>query len=221
MIKLRFSIYEHSRDDEKLHTSAFASSQTSLSHGQVHNVLWVFPSETDLPLGEVGAGQALYVNENQRPQALENISHALRFEVCATDKVNSNITGCRLLSSETFDWPDEEAIFRLDQVTFPSGAIAYRHIHSGAGFRHLVLGGLHIDTGSHIQQMHPRDSWFEDMHSPVRATAMEGTTSQFIRAMLIPVEFQGKPTIKILDPIDAAKPSLQKNHRFIDQPISL
>ena len=121
----------------------------------------------------------------------------------------------------TCDWPSGECILRLDTVTFPAGAIAYRHVHAGAGTRYLLRGGLEIRDDDHVEHMLPGDAWFEGANSPVRATAMDGETSQFIRAMVLPLEFEGKPTITFLNSDDFDKPKLQTNHRFFDQRITL
>jgi len=113
------------------------------------------------------------------------------------------------------------AILRLDQVDFPPAAVAYRHTHPGAGIRYLVHGNLHIQSDHAEQQMNEGQAWFEDADSPVRATAGSNAPSCFVRLMLLPMEFEGKPTLKILDPDDAAKPRLQTNTRYFDQRVEL
>lgn len=126
-----------------------------------------------------------------------------------------------MLLSSTCEWPSGECILRLDTVTFPPSAIAYRHVHAGPGTRYLVRGGLEIRADDHVDHMLPGDVWFEGSNSPVRATAIDGETSQFIRAMVLPLEFEGKPTITFLNPDDFDKPKLQTNHRFFDSRITL
>jgi quercetin dioxygenase-like cupin family protein len=118
-------------------------------------------------------------------------------------------------------WPDPESILRLDSVTFPKGAIAYRHVHAGAGTRYLVQGGLEIKSDHNVEHMANGDAWFEDANSPVKATAIDTQISQFIRALILPIEYAGKPTIKFLNSEDFDKPKEQTNHRFFDQRITL
>jgi quercetin dioxygenase-like cupin family protein len=212
MLNLKFSLYKYQLDNidkEKLVASQFDD--------LIHSATWFAPNETEKFRIEAGAGSAVYSDQIEFPKQPIPAQKALRFEIRETKDTAALDVNGTLLASQEFTWPDRKAVFRLDQVTFPPNAIAYRHIHSGAGFRHLVAGGLNFDTGAHQQDMVPGDSWFEDINSPVRATAMSGCISQFIRAMLIPLELHGKPTIKILSPEDAAKPTLQKNHRFVDQ----
>lgn len=113
-------------------------------------------------------------------------------------------------------------LLRLDQVTFPPGAIAYRHVHPGAGYRVLVKGRLEIISDHDQQTVGPGDAWFEPAHSPVRAEAsLTAPQSSFVRCMILPVEYQGKPTIEILDPEDAKLPRLQTTNRIIDEVIQV
>ncbi|GEM_PF-3943028 len=212
MLNLKFSLYEHQLDN--IDNDKLASPQFG---GLIHSATWFPPNEAEKLNVEAGAGSAVYSNQIELPKPPIPAQRALKFEIRETKGTAELEVSGVLLASQEFTWPDRKAVFRLDQVTFPPNAIAYRHTHSGAGFRHLVAGGLNIDTGAHHQDMAPGDSWFEVINSPVRATAMGGCVSQFIRAMLIPLELHGKPTIKILSPEDAAKPTLQKNHRFVDQ----
>ena len=109
-------------------------------------------------------------------------------------------------------------IFRLDEVAFPPGARAYRHVHAGSGFRHLRWGQLDLVADDHNFTARPGDTWFEAAHSPVQATATEkAAETRFARAMVVPLEFEGKPTIHILDPADLEKPKRQVTHRHIDK----
>ena len=112
---------------------------------------------------------------------------------------------------------DLPCLLRLDEVAFPPGAQAYRHVHPGAGFRHLRRGQLHLEADDHAFDAYPGDTWFEATNSPVRATASdEVSETRFVRCMVLPPEFEGKPTINILDPKDAARPKRQVTHRHVD-----
>lgn len=214
MKQLRFSLYEHTNvidDSAALAQSNFVAPS--------HNAIWIAPTKEELSQGLVGSGNAYYLAHEDLTIKLRTLQNVLRFEVVIDQGEPHRHAGCKLLSSSIFSWPDHEAILRFDQVTFPSEAVAFRHIHSGAGFRYLTMGGLEIDAGDHQEHMRPGSMWFEGIDSPVTATAISGATSQFIRCMIIPVEFEGKPTIKILNNEDAIKPTLQKNHRFFDQKV--
>lgn len=108
-------------------------------------------------------------------------------------------------------------LLRLDEVAFPPGAIAYRHVHPGPGFRHLLSGSLHLQADDHGFNAAPGQTWFEPANSPVRATASEAAPeTRFVRAMILPPEYRGSPTIQILDPFDRALPKQQVTHRHVD-----
>ena len=120
------------------------------------------------------------------------------------------------------DVPSGPTLLRLDQVTFPPGATAYRHVHSGGGFRALVSGELEVNGDDHSNVMHTGDAWFEPANTPVRAVASQKfDKTRFIRFMVLPVDYHAKPSIKILDEADALKPRLQTTHRFFDEIIQL
>lgn len=109
-------------------------------------------------------------------------------------------------------------LLRLDEVAFPPGAIAYRHTHPGPGFRYLRHGALQLQADDHAFGAAPGEVWFEPADSPVRATADAAhAETRFVRFMVLPPAFLGKPTIKILDPNDAARPKRQTTHRHVDQ----
>lgn len=108
-------------------------------------------------------------------------------------------------------------LLRLDEVAFPPGAQAYRHVHPGPGFRHLRWGALHLDADDHEFDATPGFTWFEAANSPVRATASsDATETRFVRCMILPVDYEGKPTIQILDPRDADRPKKQVTYRHVD-----
>lgn len=108
-------------------------------------------------------------------------------------------------------------LLRLDEVAFPPGAVAYRHVHAGAGLRHLRWGHLVLEADDHAFEAHPGDTWFEGAGSPVRATAtQDAPETRFARCMVIPPDYAGQPTIQILDPVDAARERRQVTHRHID-----
>lgn len=114
------------------------------------------------------------------------------------------------------------ALFRLDTVTFPAGANAWRHVHPGPGIRHLLQGELSLEADDHTAVMTAGDSWFEAANSPVQATASPAfPKSGFVRCMVLPVSYQDAPSIQILNETDMAKPRLQVTHRHLDQVVRL
>lgn len=116
---------------------------------------------------------------------------------------------------------DEQALMRLDEVRFPGCAIAYRHTHPGPGIRYLLHGELELESDDHTTVVHSGDAWFEDADSPVKATACVLAETTFVRCMILPLAFEGRPTIDILDPRDRSRPMRQVNQRHLDQRIQL
>lgn len=109
-------------------------------------------------------------------------------------------------------------LVRLDEVIFPPGAIAYRHVHPGAGFRHLRWGRLTLDAGDHVFTAEPGDIWHEGVNSPVEATAAkEIEETRFVRSQVLPVALEGKRSIQYLEPETADTPRLQSTQRHFDQ----
>ena len=104
------------------------------------------------------------------------------------------------------DW-----IARLDQVEFPPGGVAYRHVHPGPGIRRLLHGELTIDReGDESQTYRKGEAWFEGADDPVLATASTTEDTAFVRVMLLPAEWAGRRTIRYVDPADEDKPRLQR-----------
>jgi hypothetical protein len=124
-----------------------------------------------------------------------------------------------LLSVELDLDPAVEWLLRCDRIDFPPGGVAYRHVHPGPGIRYLLFGTLAIDA--HGRTFGPGEAWFEGAEFPVLATASETEDTAFVRVLLLPREWEGKRTIRYLDPADEEKPKLQRPTVFLEQPIEL
>jgi quercetin dioxygenase-like cupin family protein len=111
-------------------------------------------------------------------------------------------------------------IARCDRLDFPPGGVAYRHTHPGAGIRRVLFGSIHIDADGHGAHYGPGDAWFEGADYPVLATAAEAEPTAFVRVMVLPAEWEGKRTIRYLDPADDEKPKLQRPTVFFDRRLS-
>jgi quercetin dioxygenase-like cupin family protein len=110
-------------------------------------------------------------------------------------------------------------LMRHDRVDFEPGGIAYRHVHPGPGIRYLLFGQITIDSegGEHVYG--PGEPWFERGPDPVLATTAAGEPSAFVRVMLLPAEWEGKRTIRYVDPADADKPKTQRATIFLEQAV--
>jgi quercetin dioxygenase-like cupin family protein len=117
--------------------------------------------------------------------------------------------------------PVTEWLLRLDRVDFPPGGVAYRHTHPGPGIRCLLFGSIRIESGGESHEYGPFEPWFESGPEPVFAAASETEPSAFVRAMLLPREWEGKRTIRYVDPADDERPKLQRAQVFLEQLVRL
>ncbi len=101
-------------------------------------------------------------------------------------------------------------LLRCDRIDFPPGGVAHRHTHPGPGIRRLLCGELTIQAGGIERTFGPGEAWCEGADDPVLATASGSEDTSFVRVLLLPREWQGKRTIRYLDPADEAKPTLQR-----------
>jgi quercetin dioxygenase-like cupin family protein len=116
---------------------------------------------------------------------------------------------------------DTEWLMRCDRIEFPPGGVAYRHVHPGPGIRYLLYGCLKIEAPSHTEKYGPGDAWFEGADYPVTATAADTLETAFVRVLLLPREWEGRRTVRYLDPADEARPKLQRATVYLEQPIEL
>ena len=206
MIKLRMSIYSES----------WVQGYPSFSPTD-HQVIWVQFGTLMVNGKTIHPGHGIYVNNQSHIDYPATAApQVIRFELTTNTHQSPVSTNSKLLLSNTFTVNDKDSILRLDRVTFPASATAYRHTHSGAGIRYLLSGQLHVAADDHTQVIEQGQAWFEDAYSPVKATSGSEGITEFIRVMVLPNEFLGKPTIKRLNPEDSAKPTLQTNTRYFD-----
>src|SRR5207302_4144792 len=142
-------------------------------------------------------------------------AHALVWEVSADEAA-----GAKLAAEVDLD-PGAGWVMRCDRIDFPPGGVAYRHVHPGPGIRFLLYGCLKIEAPSHTEKYRPGDAWFEDADYPVLATAADTLDTAFVRVLLLPREWEGRRTIRYLDPGDEEKPKLQRATVYLEQPIEL
>ncbi len=123
------------------------------------------------------------------------------------------------LSAEVDLEPASRWIVRCDRVDFPPGGVAYRHVHPGGGIRRLLFGSIRIEAPDHTAEYGPGGAWFEGAGYPVLATASATEPTAFVRVLVLPAEWEGRRTIRYLDPADEAKPKLQRATVFFDHPL--
>lgn len=200
-----------------------------------HHAIWIWNGSVERSAKIFTQDSALYACGDEFPLSVPSDSADVLIFSLNTQKskaVSAIVSGnsaesgssdlqSTLLLEKSFSTTLSNGLLRLDSVSFPPGVQAFRHVHAGPGIRHLTQGSLTLRTDDHIRTMHVGDSWFEDDSMPVQATGSDDNTSSFVRALFLPEAYQGKPTIKLLNPEDEAKPRLQSNCRYLDQLITL
>lgn len=178
--------------------------------------IWVVEGAPSVNGLVVGARSGAFCNSGCEIDAAGQSATLLRFEVLSDREPGH---GTVLLDKEIAFDPDV-SLLRLDTVTFPPGATAYRHVHNGAGHRYLFQGELEVISDHGSETMNTGSAWYEPLNSPVTAQASTETTTAFVRCMVIPHDYAGKSTFKLMNEADAGKPRRQATHRYFDAPIA-
>jgi hypothetical protein len=132
--------------------------------------------------------------------------------------------GAARVDGDAFVWeiderPEGDWLVRCDRVDFPPGGVAYTHTHPGPGLRVLLKGRIRIETEGRTDEYGPFESWYETGPDPVYAVASETEHTAFVRVLLLPAEWEGRRTIRYVDPTDEDKPKLQKARTYFEQPL--
>jgi quercetin dioxygenase-like cupin family protein len=122
----------------------------------------------------------------------------------------------RALVWQLTERPAGEWLLRCDRVDFDPGAVAYLHTHPGPGLRVLLHGRIRIETHGESQEYGPFEWWYETGPDPVFAAASESEPTAFVRVLVLPAEWEGKRTIRYVDPADASKPKLQRARVYLE-----
>ncbi|MEP6892700.1 MAG: hypothetical protein ABI927_02875 [Gaiellaceae bacterium] len=121
-----------------------------------------------------------------------------------------------LLGAEIDLDPSTSWLTRCDRIDFPPSGIAYTHTHPGPGIRYLLHGSIEIRTTGHATTYVPGEAWFESGPDPVYAAASPTGETAFVRVLLLPAEWEGRRTIRYVDPSDEDKAKLQRPTVFFD-----
>ena len=135
-------------------------------------------------------------------------------------EVGGDEAGAALTAEVALD-PVSGWIVRCDRVDFPPGGVAHRHVHPGPGIRRLLHGELSLEAEGAEETYGAGDAWFEGADYPVLATASASADTAFVRVLLLPREWEGKRTIRYLDPADEANPKLQRATVLLEEALEL
>ena len=94
---------------------------------------------------------------------------------------------------------------------------SHTHTHPGPGIRYLLCGSIEIESARHASSHTPGEPWFESGPDPIYAAASSTGDTAFVRVLLLPVEWEGKRTIRYVDPADDERPKPQRATVFLEQ----
>lgn len=127
------------------------------------------------------------------------------------------------LSAELDLDPAQEWLLRCDRVGFPPGGVALTHMHQGPGIRCCLNGEITIEAPSGKGTYPAGAAWLELGYEPVLAPTTEETSTQFIRAFILPRACRNRSSIRYVNKSDAGAPKVQDyfvfGERFIALPL--
>ncbi len=142
--------------------------------------------------------------------------HALVWQLEAEGEADGALLSRSVRLDPFADW-----ILRCDRIDFPLGGIAPAHTHPGPGIRYLLRGELEIKSEGRATFYGPGGAWFEAGPDPVIAEASPHEETSFVRAMVLPAEWEGKRTIRYVDPADENRLQAQRATVYFDHRITL
>lgn len=111
-------------------------------------------------------------------------------------------------------------IFRLDRINHPAPEPADCHTHPGPGIRALLSGPFIIEqTSESGGGTYPGDPWWETGPEAVISTPATPQDVHFLRGMLLPLEFEGRPDTAVWLRTKPAQKSEWK--LYVDQRVTL
>jgi len=81
----------------------------------------------------------------------------------------------------------------------------------------LLFGRIRIETQGASHDYGPFEWWYETGPDPVFAAASETEETAFVRVLVLPREWEGKRTIRYVDPADEEKPKLTQARVYLEQ----
>jgi hypothetical protein len=179
------------------------SEVTSSPLPPAHRILFLRHGSADINGRVMSADEAIYCGgpvalkssgswcEIWRWELASPIAPALLLEGCDTLsllRMQRIITNFSMLKGT--QW-----LFRLDRIMTPAGGVADRHQHPGPGIRCLVEGTFNVhQAGESIRDAAPGDPWWETGYDTVIAWSSPQMGAKFMRAMVLPTEWEGRVT---------------------------
>ena len=168
-----------------------------------HRLLYVRHGAITINGLALEANAATYLGDALTLEAAAEWSQVWRWELTRPNAAVNLLSGEGTLSSlrmsrviTTLDMAaGSQWLFRLDCITSAAGRIADRHQHPGPGIRCLLEGSFNVEqAGQSVRDRKPGDAWWETGSDTVVAWGSDQMPAKFLRAMVLPVEWEGKVT---------------------------
>lgn len=176
---------------------------TSVALPPAHRILYVRHSDAEINGRGVSRDEALYCDGQVALKSSGAWSEIWRWELASPiappvlhqgTSVLSLLRMQRLIDNFAMS-KGTQWLFRLDRIMTPAGGMADRHRHPGPGIRCLVEGTFNVSQAAEsIRAAAPGDPWWETGYDTVIAWSSPQMGAKFMRAMVLPTEWQGKAT---------------------------
>jgi hypothetical protein len=193
-MSLALNFYHDQLDDE---------GQTSSPLPASHRILYVRHGSADVNGRVMSAGEAIYCGDPVTLKSTGAWCEIWRWELAPPNTAPALYAGAGVLSSVRMqrvisNFPmlaGTQWLFRLDRIITPAGRVADRHQHPGPGTRCLIEGTFNVhQAGESYRDLAPGEPWWETGYDTVIAWSSQQMAAKFMRAMVLPTEWEGKVT---------------------------
>lgn len=195
----------------------------------MNRIIYVRHGEVTINGEAYGADTAFFGTGEAELSGNSDWSQLFRWELDKPNEAPTLMQGSNLLSNLKMvrvnmmdDMKDgSEWLFRLDRITVPAGRVSDRHQHPGPGIRVLLEGTFNVQQPPESCRMVvPGEPWWESGHDTVVAWASKTMHARFLRGMVLPTEFQGRPDTAIWLSGDKKKPR-GAWHYYVDEIVTV
>lgn len=175
-----------------------ANATLSLGNNGAHRIVYVHHGLATVNDTEVPADEAVYAKGAVEIEAGVEGARIFRWDLVKGEyEKPTNVETMVRMSRDVWSLDIEEGsqwLYRLDRINHPAPDPADCHTHPGPGIRALLSGVFDIQqTSENGGGEEPGDPWWETGPETVISTPVTEDDVQFLRGMILPVEFEGRP----------------------------
>jgi len=185
------------------HDQIVAGGSSAPALPAAHRLLYVRYGRVVINGQTLNIGEATYCEGPVTLQSAADWSQVWRWELAVPNSTPLLLDGSGVLSSLRMSrvithlamLDGSRWLFRLDQIIGAAGRIADRHQHPGPGIRCLLEGTFNVaQDAESARNLFPGDAWWETGPDTVVAWGSHQMAAKFMRGMILPAEWEGKPT---------------------------